>query len=152
MAQYRERSDSVNKLFSLIKKLYNMTSLRYIASSGIAFIIDYALLLLVEYVLGDLPLAMEIAAIVAWIISSQTNFWINRLWVFKSEGKILPELGGYYSLAGFSFVIKTFVLLEIMCRALSIPLAIAKPIAEVIMFAVNYLVQKKVIFKKRNNE
>ncbi len=129
-----------------------MTSLRYIASSGVAFIIDYALLLLLEWAFGELPLAMEIAAILAWIISSQTNFWINRLWVFKSRGKVLPELGGYYSLAGVSFVIKTFVLLEIMTRALSIPLYIAKPIAEVIMFAVNYIVQKKLIFKRKETK
>ncbi len=62
---------------------------------------------------------------------------------------MLHELGGYYGLAGISFVVKTFVLIEIMTRALHIPLYISKPIAEVVMFAVNYLVQKKIIFKKR---
>ncbi len=152
MAQYRYRKGviPIKKLFDLIKRLYNMTSLRYIASSGIAFIIDYALLLMLEGLFGELYLAMEIAAILAWIVSSQTNFWINRLWVFKSDGRILPELGGYYGLAGVSFAIKTFVLLEIMTRLLAIPLYIAKPVAEVVMFAINYIVQKKLIFKKKH--
>ncbi len=70
----------MSKLIDLIKKLYNMTSLRYIASSGIAFIIDYALLLALDYAFGDLPVAMEIAAIIARVISSKTNFWLNRFW------------------------------------------------------------------------
>ncbi len=134
---------------ALIIKLYNMQALRYMASSGIAFIIDYALLLFVERLLGEIALAMEIAAIVAWIISSQINFWINRVWVFGSKKSPLPELGGYYALAAVSFSVKTFILLELMVRVLSTPLAIAKPVAEVIMFAVNFVIQKLLIFKKK---
>ncbi len=140
------------RIRTLIIKLYNMQALRYIASSGIAFIIDYALLLAIEGLLGELALAMEIAAIVAWIISSQINFWINRVWVFGSKKSPLPELGGYYALAAVSFSVKTFILLELMVRVLFIPLAIAKPVAEVIMFAVNYVIQKMIIFKKNNKK
>lgn len=139
----------MKKLKDLILKLYNMTSLRYIASSGIAFIIDYVLHLAFDNAFSSFALSLEIAAVIAWIFSSQTNFWLNRLWVFRSEKAFLPELGGYYTLAGFSFVIKTFVLLEIMCRVLKIPLFVAKPIGEVVMFTFNYLVQKKIIFKKK---
>lgn len=140
----------MNKLKQLIIKLYNMTPLRYIASSGVAFIIDYALLLVLEHLMSGLSVSMEIAAVIAWLVSSQTNFWINRLWVFKSDKKILPELGGYYALAGTSFCVKTFVLLELFCRVLNIPLPIAKPLAEAVMFAVNYVVQKLLIFKRRS--
>lgn len=139
----------MEKLKKLIIRLYNMTSLRYIASSGIAFIIDYALHLTLESAFSGFALALEVGAVIAWAVSSQTNFWINRKWVFRSDKAVLPELGGYYGLAGFSFVIKTFVLLELMCRVLMIPLFIAKPIGEVVMFAFNYLVQKKLIFKRK---
>lgn len=151
MAQYicPKGGRTMKKIKSLIIKLYNMTPLRYIASSGIAFIIDYALLLGLEHILSNVSASMEIAAVIAWAVSSQTNFWLNRLWVFNSDKRVLPELGGYYALAGTSFAIKTFVLLELMCRVMNIPLAIAKPIAEVVMFAVNYAVQKLMIFKKK---
>lgn len=146
----------MSSIFSRIKaltvKLYNVQALRYIVSSGIAFVIDYVLLLIIESSLGELSLAMEIAAIVAWIISSQINFWINRVWVFGSKKSPLPELGGYYALAAVSFSVKTFVLLELMVRVLTVPLVIAKPIAEVIMFAVNFIIQKLLIFKKKPQE
>ncbi len=137
---------------ALIIKLYNMQALRYIVSSGIAFIIDYILLLAFEALLSDIVIAMELAAILAWLISSQINFWINRTWVFKSKKSPLPELGGYYALAAVSFSVKTFILLELMVRVLSIPLAIAKPIAEIIMFAANFVVQKLLIFKKKDKK
>ena len=146
----------MSSIFSRIKaltvKLYNVQALRYIVSSGIAFVIDYVLLLIIESSLGELSLAMEIAAIAAWIISSQINFWINRVWVFGSKKSPLPELGGYYALAAVSFSVKTFVLLELMVRVLAVPLVIAKPIAEVIMFAVNFIIQKLLIFKKKPQE
>ena len=124
-------SSFFEKIKELIIKLYNMQALRYIASSGIAFIIDYALLLVLEATFGGITLAMEVAAILAWLVSSQINFWINRVWVFGSKKNPLPELGGYYALAAVSFSIKTFVLLELMVRVLNIPLIISKPIAEV---------------------
>ena len=146
----------MSSIFSRIKaltvKLYNVQALRYIVSSGIAFVIDYVLLLIIESSLGELSLAMEIAAIAAWIISSQINFWINRVWVFGSKKSPLPEFGGYYALAAVSFSVKTFVLLELMVRVLTVPLVIAKPIAEVIMFAVNFIIQKLLIFKKKPQE
>lgn len=140
------------RIKALIIKLYNMQALRYIASSGIAFIIDYILLLAFEALLSNIVIAMEIAAVLAWLISSQINFWINRTWVFKSKKSPLPELGGYYALAAVSFSVKTFILLELMVRALSIPLAIAKPIAEILMFAANFVVQKLLIFKKKDKK
>lgn len=137
-------------LGEIIKKLWHTPSVRYLASSCIAFAADYTVLLAAESLLSQkLPLAMELSAIIAFAISSQINFWINRCWVFESKKSPLPELGGYYSLALVSFSLKTFVLLELFVRVFRIPLAISKPIAEAVMFAVNYLVQKKLIFRRK---
>ena len=58
-------------------------------------------------------------------------------------------MGGYYGLAIVSFSVKTFVLLELFVRVLKLSTWIAKPIAEAVMFIVNYFVQKKIIFKKK---
>ena len=70
--------------------------------------------------------------------------------MFRSEKPPLPELGGYYSLALISFALKTYVFIEIMYRLIKLPLAVAMPVAEVIMFAVNYFVQKKIIFRRKS--
>lgn len=126
-------------------------SLKYLFSSGVAFIIDYVLLLLIE---GILPFAasMEIAAPAAWIVSSLTNFFLNRNFVFKSNAPLVVALPEYYGLAGIVFVLKTYVLLEIMTRLFHIPLWIAKLAAEAVFFISNYFIQKKFIFKKKNRE
>ena len=140
----------MEKLKSLISKFLSVQSFRYLISSCIAFAADYIMLLLLDSVFsGATVFSMEISAIIAFAVSSQINFWINRKWVFKSDKSPLPELGGYYSLALVSFSRKIFVFMEIMVRLLKFPIAVARPIAEVSMFAVNYLVQKTFIFRRR---
>ena len=143
-------SQKNNSIKELTKKLLGAQSIRYIISSVIAFIIDYVVLLLLEKLFSGLglSLAMELAALLSFAVSSQINFHINRLWVFKSNKSVLAEMGGYYGLAIVSFSVKTFVLLELFVRVLKLPTWIAKPIAEAVMFIVNYFVQKKIIFKK----
>ena len=136
-----------------IKSLLGAVPVRYLISSGVAFVADYLLLLFLDSLLtGSTFLSMELAAVISFAASSQINFWINRRWVFKSKKSPLPELGGYYSLALVSFSIKTFVLLELAVRFFRLPLFLAKPICEALMFAVNYVVQKKLIFRKKGAE
>ena len=134
-----------------LKKLLTAQPVRYLISSCAAFAADYAILLVLEPLLsGTTFFSMELAAAVSFAVSSQLNFWTNRLWVFKSKKSPLPELGGYYSLALVSFSVKTFLLLELLVRALRLPLFISKPIAEAVMFTVNYIVQKKLIFRRKD--
>ena len=140
-----------DRIKALVSRLYNTQAIRYIVSSGIAFIVDYVLLLAFSASLSNSVVSMEVAATGAWLISSQLNFWINRIWVFRSNGPALAELGGYYALAAVSFFVKTFILMELMVRVMNIPLAIAKPVAEVIMFALNFIIQKLFIFRKKKN-
>ncbi len=125
--------------------------LKYIFSSVVAFFVDYVLIMLLTDLLGGVfpKLSMEIAALLAWIVSSATNFTINRSFVFHSKANIWTALGEYYGLAVVVFLLKTYVILELLTRVLFLPLGIAKPIAEVVFFVMNYFIQKKLIFKKR---
>lgn len=136
-----------------VKNILSKQPVRYLISSCVAFAVDYAVLLVLNSVLhGAAVFSLELSAVAAFALSSQVNFWINRKFVFRSAGSIPKELGGYYSLALASFCVKTFLLLELFVRVFGIPLAISKPLAEVIMFGVNFLVQKKIIFKKREKK
>ena len=125
--------------------------LKYIFSSVVAFAVNYVLILVFTELLTRLvpAAAMEIAAVPAWIISSLVNFIINRNFVFRSNANLLAALGEYYGLAGVVFLLKTYVLLELLTRLFRIPLEIAMPIAEVLFFIGNYFIQKKLIFKKK---
>ncbi len=124
-------------------------SLKYVFSSGVAFVIDYALLVLIAGLLNFEGSVELVAAPAAWLVSSLTNFFMNRNFVFRSDTPLLVALPEYYGLAGVVFLLKTYVLLELLVRALHIPLAVAKPVAEVVFFISNYFIQKKFIFKKK---
>ena len=140
----------MSEIRRFVIKCLERQPVRYLISSCVAFLADYAATLLLNALFkGFSGFSMEIAAAISFAMSSQINFWINRRWVFKSTKSVLPELGGYYSLALCSFAIKAYVILEILVRLLKIPLAISKPISEAAMFLVNYFVQKIVIFNKR---
>lgn len=124
--------------------------LKYVFSSVVAFLIDYILLLALDRIL---PFAsLEVGALIAWCVSSFVNFTLNRKFVFESSAPLKTSLAEYYSLAGVVFLLKTYVFIELLTRILTLPLAAAKPIAEVIFFVMNYLVQKLFIFKKRGKK
>ena len=123
-------------------------SLKYLFSSGLAFIIDYALVLLLDAVIPS-ALSMEIAMVAAWICSSLTNFFINRNFVFRSDAPLIQALPEYYGLAGVVFLCKAG-LLELLTRVLHIPLGIAKLGAEILFFVSNYFIQKKLIFGRKH--
>ena len=103
--------------------------LKYLFSSGAAFVIDYVLLLLFDSILPFPAASMEIGALFAWIVSSLTNFFLNRNFVFASDAPLRIALPEYYGLAGVVFVLKTYVLLELLTRLAGIPLKYAKLIA-----------------------
>ncbi len=152
--------DASNRgFFAFIADLFSLflvsQPLKFLFSSSVAFIIDYLLLILLNKQFATLSAvslgSMEISAIIAWCVSSLTNFTLNRYFVFRSNAPLLPSLAEYYGLAGAVFVLKTFVLLELLTRALHIPLWIAKLIAEVVFFISNYFIQKKFIFRRRTS-
>lgn len=119
---------------------------KYLLSSGVAFIIDYILLMFLDSVLP--AASLEIGAFLAWIVSSLTNFFLNRNFVFMSQAPLKKALPEYYGLAGIVFVLKTYVVLEFLIRLIGIPLKYSKLIAEVIFFVSNFIIQKLYIFTK----
>ncbi len=158
-------------MIRFIKKLWGSSTVRFVLSSLLAFIVDYVLLLLLftlityfyEHRLPDYHVlfgggnggnagragVLEVSAVLAWCVSSSLNFVVNRHFVFRSEGPVKKELLQYYSLALPVFLIKTFALLEVLARVLNVPVEYAKPIAETIFFIINYIVQRFIIFKKK---
>ena len=137
------------KISFIINYIKNSTGIKYLFSSGIAFIINYAILVLLELWLASaFTLGAEVAMVCAWLTSSVINFFINRYWVFRAKGNLLAEASKYYALALPVFLIKNFGILEILYRVLKLKMWIAAPIAEAILFVSNYIIQKKLIFKK----
>ena len=140
------------KISSIVTALKNSTGIKYLTSSVAAFIVNYVILVLLEFILSPLfALGAEVAMICAWAVSSVINFLINRYFVFKASGNIAAEASKYYALAFPVFIIKNFGILELLYRVLKLKMWIAAPIAEAVLFVSNYIIQKKLIFKNKNN-
>lgn len=143
----------MTKLRHLLDKLQaaGWVPVKYLFSSCVAFAVDYVLHLYLNAVIPSAA-SMEIGAFIAWCCSSAVNFTINRSFVFHSTAPLKAALPEYYSLAIVVHLLKSYMILELLTRVLHLPLGIAKPIAEVVLFVGNYIIQKKFIFKKKSEK
>lgn len=123
--------------------------LKYLTSSLLAFVVNYVLALLFRsFVFKGFSADMELSATLAWVFSSFLNFNFNRSIVFHMRTGYLKSMAEYYGLAVITMILKNYVFQVFLTRVCHIPFAIAIPVAEIFMYAGNYIVQKKFIFKK----
>ena len=137
-----------------MKKLDIKTFSKYIFSSGISFIIDYSLFAVFAHFLklsiGNKGIIF--ATIFARVISSIINYLLNKNKVFNTGDKRVFDKETfikYALLVVFQMMMSAF-LVYTLYNITSIDEKIIKPPVEGLLFLVNYFVQKKFIFKKKN--
>ena len=140
----------MEKILDLIKKY--KVFLKYIVSAGISFVLDLSLFTVFSILLKGNKVVnyILIATILARIISSLINYLLNRNSVFKKNDKVMDAntLIKYYVLV----VIQMFVsatLVSLIYDATNIYETVIKIPIEIILFLVNYFVQKKFIFNDK---
>ncbi len=130
----------INKIVEKNKKEI-IRIIKYTFSAGSSFVIDIGLFTLFNYLIKNIL----VSTILARILSSLYNYFINSKYVFKSYSK--SSIIKYYMLV----IIQMFVSgisVTILSKLLSsINDTIIKIFVDVIIFIVNYIVQKKVVFK-----
>ena len=88
------------------------------------------------------------ANILAWIISVFFAYFTNRTWVFESENKnIIKEISMFYSARLFTGVIDTLMMI-LFIDILSLENTFSKLVTAVVVILLNYIKNKKIIFKK----
>lgn len=120
--------------------------LKFAASSLLAFLIEYVLFLILHFFV-----VKETANIIARIISATINFYINHELVFKSKEKLWKAAIKYALLAVVILALDT-LLLKLLVDTIGIPAWISKPIADTIMFFVNYPIQKRFVYKRQGTK
>lgn len=127
--------------------------LKFSASSLIAFVIDFVMLFVFKAIFGNFALeagtTLLMAVVSARLVSSFSNYMINKKLVFGERTRNNNTLIKYYLLAS-GILILNYIILEVLSIRLGMPLGIAKLIAEVTLFFVSYTVQKRFIFKNEN--
>ena len=142
-------------MIQTIKKIFHKyyTFIKYIISSGISFVIDLSLftifVVLFKSLIGDLSIIL--ARVLARIISSFFNYLMNRNAVFKKDNNKSSAdsktLIKYYVLVIIQMIVSSVLVLTIH-RTTSINETIIKMPVDIVIFMVNYFVQKLYIFKK----
>ena len=129
-------------------KIY-MCIFKFAASSLLAFVIDYILVLLLSALTKSWPAAtsLNFSVIVARLVSATVNFTVNRRVVFKGNEKLWKAVLKYAALAVCVLALN-LALMHLLTRRLGWPIALAKIVVEVALFCMNFVVQGKFVYRK----
>lgn len=152
---YEDRQNSTSH-FRVVRDSVRIyaTLLKFAGSSFISFLVDYGLfnLFVLLTSLVALPWAdtydILAANIAARVISGCVNYYLNCRYVFGRKPS-LRSAGEYLLLALLVLTVNSGVL-YLWNMIPGMPVAICKLLTEICVFFANYVVQKKIIFKKKN--
>ena len=117
--------------------------LKFSGSSLLSFLVDYLLYSVLLMSLGG----AAAANILARAISSVVNFTINRKYVFHHEEPVIRSAVKYFALAAGILACNT-ILLMLLVKA-GVNAFLAKIVTEILLFVISYLMQKRVVFRKK---
>lgn len=146
----------MNNIIKLIKQY--QTFIKYMISAGISFILDLGLFTLFNILLKTnlSSKSILVATILARAISSFINYLLNRNRVFKQNEKGIDKITliKYYLLVVIQMCVSA-ISVYLLFNLTNINETIIKIPVEIILFMINYFVQKHFIFynkKERQNE
>ena len=140
--------DNQESHFHVLRDSFRIYALifKFIFASLISYVLDYGIFaLMIKSITGSLL----IATLTARICSSAVNYLINRTLVFKAQraGK-WNTIIKYYLLAVVIYF-GSYGLLLLMNNVLGINVLLAKPIADIIMYLLSFVVQRDYVFKPK---
>ena len=127
--------------------------IKYIFSAGSSFIIDLSLFTLFKYLLTksinlDDIVIIFISTTLARVLSSIYNYLINSRIVFKNKDR--KTIIGYFILVIIQ-MIASAAIVSALDNITKIDTTIIKFFVDIVIFIVNYIIQKEIIFKKRGD-
>ena len=114
--------------------------LKFAASSGVATVIDYVLVLVLNALTG----ALFFPVVAARMVSASVNFAMNRR-VFEATGVPLRRSALRYAALAIAVVAGSYTMLAVL-TGIGMPLWIAKIIADTTMYLVSYSAQSRYVF------
>ena len=121
-----------------------LTPVKYVFSSGISFVVDQLLFNLLMFILKD-NIFIIISKLIARAISSLLNFLLNSKVVFKNKGK--NAIIKYYLLVVVQALVSSFSIYVLKLILKNIQVGLISIVVDIVIFIVNYFVQKEWIFK-----
>ena len=125
----------------MFKVIDIMKGIKYIFSSGTSFVLDLLLFTLFNSLFNNIL----ISTVLARVLSSLYNYFMNSRLVFKSYTK--NSIYKYYLLVVIQMFVSAALVSGLSLIFDSINDTIIKFFVDIIIFIVNYFIQKEVIFK-----
>ena len=125
----------------------NKTFFRYVLSAGSSFFIDLLLFTIFNSLFSKVfgYESIILSTILARILSSFYNFVINSKFVFQKYSKKM--FFSYYVLVIIQMILSSLLVYLINKFLISVFATIIKFFVDIILFVINYFIQKLVIFK-----
>ena len=121
--------------------------MKFMLSSIGCGIIDFIAL----FILNSFTHNLLLSVVIARVISSLCNYFINRTLVFRSQkSSQLASIIQYYALA-VVILGCNYSLISLLVNVVGLPLVISKLITECVLYLFSYAIQHKVIFKVKNH-
>lgn len=116
--------------------------LAFMLSSFFSFLVDVAALFIFDALTGMLTLSIVLAR----LVSSSVNFWINRRVVFMHRGRegAAKQAVSYALLAGI-LLLSNVVWMSYLTEV-GVPLLLARIVTELVLFITSYRVQRRGVF------
>ena len=132
-----------------IYKLIFGSFIKYMFVSLSSFALDYGIFCLMSAVLIGAVDATRVwvATVVARVISSLYNYFMNRNVVFRSERDVKQTIIKYYALAIVQMCCSAGLVLA-ATRGLHWPSPVIKPIVDTLLFLLSYQIQSRWIFRE----
>ena len=132
-------------------KIY-MCIFKFAASSLLAFVIDYVLVLLFSALTRSWGSAasLNFSVIAARLISASVNFTVNRKVVFNGNESFGKALIKYAALAVVVLGLN-LALMHLLTIRLGWPIPLAKIVVEVLLFCMNFVVQGRFVYRKQQS-
>lgn len=96
---------------------------------------------------GGFAYRIQLATVIARVVSATTNFVVNKNVVFQKKGHLLSSAVKYFTLAVVQMTISATAV-NWLYHTLGWHEVIIKAIVDTILFIINYNIQKNLIFKK----
>jgi glycosyltransferase involved in cell wall biosynthesis len=117
---------------------------KFIGSSAIATIVDYAL-----FALMNLSFSGQVffSIAVARAVSSTVNFSINRNLVFKRKNPPRGAIFRYYSLA-VAIMLASYGLIKLFAGVIGLNLYLSKILSDLLLMTFSFVIQREFVYRK----
>ena len=127
-------------------RIYKMI-LFFVASSLVAMLLDYVLLLLLSSATKGMAQSLLVSVVGARVLSSLANYFMNCKLVFENRSK--SSIARYYILVAGILAVN-YGLMVVITNLM--PLAVGKILVELILYPLSFFLQRKYVFPPESEE